>query len=57
VERLRRVTDGEVFVGDLAGQATVVIRSRAANEHEAERLERDLRLRAHEGLRAEGIYV
>ncbi len=27
VERLRRVTDGEVFVGDLAGQATVVIRS------------------------------
>ncbi len=57
VERLRRVTDGEVFVGDLAGQATVVIRSRAANEAEAERLERDLRLRAHEGLRAEGIYA
>jgi small conductance mechanosensitive channel len=57
VERLRRVTDGEVFVGDLAGQATVVIRSRAANGDEAERLERDLRLRAHEGLRAEGIYA
>src|SRR6266498_6106671 len=34
VERLRRVTDGEVFVGDLAGQATVVIRSRAANEQD-----------------------
>jgi small-conductance mechanosensitive channel len=57
VERLRRVTDGEVFVGDLAGQATVVIRSRAANQDEAERLEHDLRLRAHEGLRAEGIYA
>jgi small-conductance mechanosensitive channel len=57
VERLRRVTDGEVFVGDLADQATVVIRSRAANGDEAERLERDLRLRAHEGLRAEGIYA
>jgi small conductance mechanosensitive channel len=57
VERLRRVTGGEVFVGDLAGQATVVIRSRAANGDEAERLERDLRLRAHEGLRAEGIYA
>jgi small conductance mechanosensitive channel len=57
VDRLRRATDGEVFVGDLAGQATVVIRSRAASEDEAERLERELRLRAHEGLRDEGVYA
>jgi small-conductance mechanosensitive channel len=57
VDRLRRVTDAEVFVGELAGQATVVVRARAASEAEAERIERDLRLRAHEGLRAEGVYA
>jgi small conductance mechanosensitive channel len=56
VDRLGRATDAEVFVGDLAGQATLVIRTRAANEAEADRIERDLRLRAHEGLRAEGVY-
>jgi small-conductance mechanosensitive channel len=57
VDRLKRATDAEVFVRDLAGQATVVVRARAANEAEAERLERDLRLRAHEGLRAEGVFA
>ena len=56
VDRLERMTEAEVFVADLAGQATVVLRTRAANEDEAERIERDLRLRAHEGLRAEGVY-
>jgi small-conductance mechanosensitive channel len=56
VDRLRRATDAEVFVGDLAGQATVVIRARAANAADAQRAERDLRLRAHAGLRAEGVY-
>jgi small conductance mechanosensitive channel len=57
VDRLKRATDAEVFVRDLAGQATVVVRARAANEAEAERLERDLRLRAHEGLRADGVFA
>jgi small conductance mechanosensitive channel len=57
VDRLRRTTEAEVFVGDLAGQATIVVRARAANETEAERLERELRLRAHEGLRAEGVFA
>jgi small conductance mechanosensitive channel len=57
VDRLRRTTEAEVFVGDLAGQATLVVRARAANETEAERLERELRLRAHEGLRAEGVFA
>jgi small conductance mechanosensitive channel len=56
VDRLRRTTEAEVFVGDLGGQATVVMRARAANEGDAERLARELRLRAHEGLRAEGVY-
>jgi small conductance mechanosensitive channel len=57
VDRLRRTTEAEVFVGDLAGQATVVVRARAANQTEAERLARELRLRAHEGLRAEGVFA
>src|SRR5919204_3854247 len=56
VDRLAGATGAEVFIGDLAGQATIVARARAANEAEAEQLERDLRLRVHEGLRAEGIY-
>ena len=56
VDRLTRTTRAEVFVRDLAAQATVAIRARAADEAQAERLERDLRLRVHEGLRAEGIY-
>jgi small conductance mechanosensitive channel len=57
VDRLARTTDAEVFVRDLAGQATIVVRAWAANETEAERLERDLRLRVHEGLRVEGVFA
>jgi small-conductance mechanosensitive channel len=57
LDRLQQATRADVFVGDLAGQASVVLRARAASEAEAEQLERELRLRAHEGLRAEGIYA
>ncbi len=58
VDRLRALRDGaEVFVSDLAGNATVVMRARAEDEPAAERLERELRLRAHEALRAEGVYA
>jgi small conductance mechanosensitive channel len=56
VDRLQRVTEAEVFVGELAAQATVVVRARAASEAEAERLGRELRLLAHDGLRAEGVF-
>jgi small-conductance mechanosensitive channel len=56
VDRLKQATGADVFVRDLAGQATVVVRARAANESEAERVARELRLRAHEGLRAEGVF-
>jgi small conductance mechanosensitive channel len=57
VDRLRTIApDTEVFVSELAGNATVVVRSRAQDERAAERLERDLRLRAHEVLRAEGVF-
>jgi small-conductance mechanosensitive channel len=58
VDRLRTVRDdAEVFVSDLTGNATVVVRARAEDEPAAERLERELRLRAHELLRAEGVFA
>jgi small conductance mechanosensitive channel len=56
VDRLRQATDGEVFVDELAGNATVVVQARADDEAAAERLERELRLRAHAALRAEGVF-
>jgi small conductance mechanosensitive channel len=57
VDRLRHVTNAEVFVGDLAGQATIMVRTRASDPSDAERIERELRLRSHEALRAEGVYA
>jgi small conductance mechanosensitive channel len=57
LDRLRQATSGEVFVQDLAGNATVVVRAAASDEAEAERLERELRLRAHSALRAEGVFA
>jgi small conductance mechanosensitive channel len=58
VDRLRTITpDAEVFVSDLADNATVVVRSRVQDEPAAERLERELRLHAHEALRAEGVFA
>jgi small-conductance mechanosensitive channel len=58
VERLRTLQDdADVFVSDLTGNATVVVRAPAADESAAERLERELRLRAHEVLRAEGVFA
>jgi len=57
MDRLRSLTPGgEVFVSELSGNVTVVVRARARDERAAEQLERDLRLRAHEVLRAEGVY-
>jgi len=58
VDRLSRLTpDAEVFVGDLTGTATVVVRARVEDEPAAEKLERELRRRAPELLRAEGVYA
>jgi small-conductance mechanosensitive channel len=56
VSRLREATGGEVYVTDLTGDATLVVRVGAANENEAERLQRELRLRTHAALRAEGVF-
>jgi small-conductance mechanosensitive channel len=57
VDRLSRLTQADVFVRDLSGQATVVVRASARSPAEAERLGRDLRLRTHEALRAEGVFA
>jgi small conductance mechanosensitive channel len=58
VDRLQGLTkDADVFVSDLAGNATIVVRARVEDEPAAERLERELRLRAHAALRAEGVYA
>src|SRR2546426_10376842 len=58
VDRLKGlVPDGDVFVADLAGSASIVIREQAADERAAERQERELRLRAYEALRAEGVFA
>ena len=58
VDRLRNLQEGaDAYVSDLAGKATVVVRVPAEDESAADRLERDLRLRAHRLLRAEGVYA
>jgi small conductance mechanosensitive channel len=45
-----------VYVAALDGSATVTIRAGAADEDAAQRLERDLRVRAHSRLRALGVW-
>lgn len=47
--------DAEVFVSSLDGNATVTVRALAADPEAARRLERELRLRAHERLREGGV--
>ena len=58
MDRLRGLDEhADAFVSELAGSATVVVRVPARDEAAAEGLERELRLRAHEALRAEGFYA
>jgi small-conductance mechanosensitive channel len=47
----------EVFLSSLDGTAKVTLRVPAGDEGEAQRLERELRLRAHARLRTEGLYA
>jgi small conductance mechanosensitive channel len=47
----------DVYVSSLDGAATVTVRAAAADEVSAERLERELRLRAHRRLRALGVWT
>lgn len=46
----------EVFVSSLDGSATIAVRVPAADESDAERLARELRLRAQARLRAAGVF-
>ena len=47
----------EVFVKSLEGNATFTVRALAPDPSDAERLEHELRLRAHRQLRAAGIFA
>jgi small-conductance mechanosensitive channel len=49
--------DADVYVSSLDGTATVTLRAAAADERAAERLEHELRLRAHRRLRALGVWA
>ena len=61
VDALHEETAGErdarVFVSGLNGDATVTVRAAAPSEDAADRLENELRLRAHERLRALGVWA
>src|SRR3989440_5859093 len=59
VEVLREAAppDGEVLVTGIEGNATVVVRAWTPDPASADRLASDLRLRAHERLRAAGVYA
>jgi small-conductance mechanosensitive channel len=48
--------DASVYVSSLDGSATLTIRAAAPNEDAAQKLERDLRARAHSRLRALGVW-
>jgi small-conductance mechanosensitive channel len=49
--------DADVYVSSLDGTATLTVRAAAPDELAAERLERELRLRAHRRLRALGVWA
>jgi small conductance mechanosensitive channel len=53
---LERERNPEVFLSALNGTASVTLRAGAPTEEAAEELARELRLRAHERLRAEGLW-
>ena len=46
----------EVFLSSLGADATITVRTRANDPADAERIQRELRLRAHSRLRAAGIF-
>ena len=56
LEELRAETNGEVYLSSLEDKAVITLRERAATVAEAERVARDLRLRAHRRLRAAGVF-
>ncbi len=57
VDALSAETRGEVFISSFDGNAVITLREPAASQADAERLERELRLRAHRRLRAAGVFA
>ncbi len=61
VDALREDSGGrarrDVYISSFDGTATVTVRAAASDEVAAERLEHDLRLRAHRRLRALGVWA
>src|SRR5256714_6224736 len=55
-EEVAEEREASVYVSSLDGSATLTIRAAAPNEDAAQKLERDLRVRAHGRLRALGIW-
>jgi small-conductance mechanosensitive channel len=55
-EEVAAESEAVVYLSSLDGNATLTIRAAAPNEDAAQQLERDLRLRAHERLRALGVW-
>ena len=55
-EELSDVPGADVFVGGLDSDATITVRADAADAESAQRLERELRVRAHRRLLAEGLF-
>jgi Small-conductance mechanosensitive channel len=55
-EEVAEERDASVYVSSLDGNATLTVRAAASNEDAAQKLERDLRVRAHGRLRALGIW-
>ncbi len=55
-EEIAEERDASVYVSSLDGNATLTIRAAAPNEDAAQKLERDLRARAHGRLRTMGIW-
>lgn len=56
-EDLADERDSSVYISSLDGPATVTVRAAASDEVAAERLEHDLRLRAHRRLRSLGVWT
>src|SRR5919197_1973281 len=56
-EKVAEITVQVPLSSDLSGNGSIVIRKPTASEDEAEQVERDLRLRAHAALRAEGLFA
>jgi len=56
-EDLADERDASVYISSLDGTATVAVRAAASDEVAAERLEQELRLRAHQRLRSLGVWT